>query len=419
MPLLCPHLLRIASLFSVIILFASSAYAEEWAQFRGPEGQGVSASKGLPVEWSETKNVAWKQEIPGKGWSSPVVVGDHVYLTTAVSGGEGVSLRALALSTASGKIEWDVELFRPNGAIAKAMHQKNSLASSTPIVADGKLYVHFGHMGTAALDLSGKILWKQSGIVYSPVHGNGGSPALVEGKLIFTCDGSSNPFVSALDAATGKIQWQTPRNTHAKKMFSFATPLAIQVDGATQVIMPGSGFVGAYEPATGKELWRVKYNEGYSVVPRPVFADGLLFVSSGFDTAVLYAIKPQGAKGDATATNVAWTSRKGVPCTPSMIVVGEEIYFISDGGIVTCADAKTGTMHWTHRLAGGFSASPVAADGRIYFQNEAGVGYVIKAGKTFEQLSENDLGERSLASYGVSDQTLWIRTEKHLWRIGK
>jgi glucose dehydrogenase len=344
--------------------------------------------------------------------------GGKVYLTTALSSGSSVTLHVLRLDAADGKIDWDVEVLRPDAAAARAMHGKNSLASSTPLVAGDRLYAHFGHLGTAALDLSGNVLWRQTSIKYQPVHGNGGSPIFLNDLLIFNCDGGSSPFIAALDAASGEVKWKTPRNTPARSQFSFSTPLAIEVDGQTQVISPASGFVGAYEPRTGRELWRVTYGEGYSVVPRPVFAGGLLFVSSGFDSPVAYAIRPQGASGDATAAHVAWTSRRAAPTTPSMLVLGDELYMVSDIGIASCSDAKTGKVHWSHRLRGGFSASPVSAEGRVYFQNEEGIGFVVKADKTFTQLSQNDLGERSLASYAVTDGALFIRTEKHLWKIG-
>lgn len=390
--------------------------AEEWPQFRGPTGQGLTDVKGLPVEWGPDKNVAWKAPVPGRGWSSPVLAGGKVYLTTAVGKGP-VSLHALCLDEASGKILWDVELFKPANV---PTHSKNTPASATPIVTADRLYVHFGPMGTAALDLAGKVIWKQTSLTFPPVHGNGGSPALLDGLLIFSCDGASDPYLAALDAKTGDVKWKTPRNTPAKSRFSFSTPLVIDVDGKQQVISPTSGFVGAYEPATGKEIWRVGYGEGYSIVPRPAFAGGLLFVSSGFDSPVGYAIRPSGAKGDVTETHVAWTHKKGVPATPSMIVIGDEVYFVSDNGVATCADAKTGTVHWTHRLGGNYSASPIAGDGKIYFQSEEGVGHVMKVGTKYESLAENDLGERSLASYAVGgDGSLYIRTEKHLWKIGR
>jgi outer membrane protein assembly factor BamB len=189
------------------------------------------------------------------------------------------------------------------------------------------------------------------------------------------------------------------------------------VDGRQELISPASGFVGAYEPQSGREIWRVRYGEGYSVVPRPVFAHGLLFLSSGFDRPILYAIKPEGAKGDATASHVAWTVSKGAPTTPSPLALGNELYIVSDGGVASCLDAKTGNILWNERLGGGFSASPVSAENRIYFQNESGVGFVVAAGTNYQLLAKNDLGERSLASPAVIDNAIFIRTESHLWRV--
>jgi outer membrane protein assembly factor BamB len=274
-------------------------------------------------------------------------------------------------------------------------------------------------MGTAALDISGKILWRQTALKYSPLHGNGGSPALMGDMLVFSCDGTKDPFIVALDAGTGDVRWKTPRNTAAERTFSFSTPLVIEVGGARQIISPVSGFVGAYDPADGHEIWKVRYGAGYSLVPRPVFAHGLLFITTGFDRPTVLAIKPAGARGDVTETHIAWTIRKGAPNTPSLLVVGDELYFVADSGVATCADARTGEIHWNERLGGNFSASPVYADGRIYFQNEAGAAFVVKAGKTFALLAQNDLAERTLASCAVADNALFIRSESHLWRLGK
>jgi outer membrane protein assembly factor BamB len=409
----------IAVLCLIIALPPSlSIAADSWPQFRGPTGQGISDATGVPTVWNTSKNIAWKTEIPGRGWSSPTLWAGKIYLTTSTASARGViALHALCLDAADGKILWDTEVFQPDEASARLMHQKNSLASPTPIVTADRVYVHFGHLGTAALDLSGKIIWQQTGIKYRPVHGNGGSPILIDDTFIFTCDGQTAPFVAALDAKTGNIKWKSFRNNVVKKHFSFCTPLSIEADGMAQVITPGSGFVAAYDPTNGREIWRVRYGEGYSVVPRPVYSQGLLFISSGFDSPVVYAINPGGANGDVTDTHVVWTRRKGGPNTPSMLATGDELYFVSDMGIATCVDAKTGTVHWTHRLEGTFSASPVFAEGKIYLQSEAGVGIVIKADKVFEQLAENDLGERSLASYAVADNTLFIRTEHHLWKV--
>ena len=390
----------------------------EWPQFRGPTGQGLSAAVDVPVEWNATTHLAWKVALPGRGWSSPILAKGRLYLTAAREGAD-TTLHALCLDAADGRTLWDTEVFQPDPASVRALHQKNSPASSTPVVAGGRLYVHFGHMGTAALDLAGKVLWRQNALTDPPVHGAGGSPIFADDALVFSGDGERDPFVAALEAATGAIRWKTPRNSPAKKQFSFSTPLAIEVGGARQIVSPGSGLVAGYDARDGRELWRVRYGEGYSVVPRPVFAHGLLFVSSSFDSPVLHAIRPDGATGDATATHLAWTIRKGAPHTASPLVLGDEIYFVSDAGIATCADARSGEVHWSERLGGGFSASPVAAEGRIYFQNEAGVGSVVKAGPKYELLATNDLAERSLASYAVTDGAIFIRTEKQLWKIAK
>ena len=291
---------------------SASASENEWPEFRGPTGQGTSQATKVPVQWSATENIVWKVAVPGRGWSSPVLSNGRLYLTTAIGEGDAVSLRALSFDAKDGRTLWDAEVFKPDSNATKAMHRKNSLASPTPIVTADRLYVHFGHMGTAALDLDGKVLWRQTALTYSPVHGTGGSPVLVDGILVFSCDGAKDPFVAALDAATGEIRWKTPRQTPARKPFSFATPLAVQVDGATQIISPGSGFVGSYDLKDGHELWRVSYGEGYSVIPRPVFAHDLLFVSSSFDKPILKAIRPAGAKGDSTSSHVAWEWNRGV-----------------------------------------------------------------------------------------------------------
>jgi outer membrane protein assembly factor BamB len=252
-----------------------------------------------------------------------------------------------------------------------------------------------------------------------PQHGTGGSPALVDDLLVFSCDGDEEPFIVALDRETGTERWRTARETEADRTFSFCTPIVIEVDGVKQIISPGSGMTGAYDPHSGHELWRVTYGDGFSVVPRPVFADGMLYLCSGFIRANLIAVNPQGASGDATETNVVWKYDRGVPTTPSVLVAGSEVYFVSDNGVATCLDAKSGEVRWTERLGGGFSASPVYAEGRVYFTNEDGTTYVVRAGQEYELLATNELGERALASPAVDDGTLFVRTASHLWRIGK
>ena len=394
---------------------AASQASDSWPEFRGPTGQGVSDLKNLPTEWSTNKNVAWRQAIPGTGWSSPVLHNGRLYLTSAVKPAMSAkqSLRTLCLDSSTGKIIWNTEVFQDETSKA---HPKNSQASPTPVLSGEQLFVHFGHQGTACLDLAGKVLWKNNGLRYSPVHGNGGSPALAGSALIFSADGGTDPFVAALDRHSGKVLWKTKRETSAKKQFSFSTPLVIKVNGQTQVISPGSGAVCAYDPADGRELWRVRYGEGYSVIPRPIFGHGLLFLASGYDQPWVYAIRPDGA-GDVTDTHVVWKLSKGAPNTPSLLLAGDELYFVSDAGVANCVDAKTGTLHWQERVGSGCSASPVFADGKIYIQDEAGLGVVLEAGKEFKLLAKNALHERTLASYAVGDGALFIRTEKNLYRI--
>lgn len=387
--------------------------APDWPQFRGPDGDGHSLAKNLPITWDATKNVAWKTEVPGKGWSSPALHQGRLYLTTAVEAGADLSLRVLSHDAATGKELWNTEVIVSPPV---KHHAKNSQASPTPLVEGGRLYVHFGHYGTACLDLTGKILWKQTELKYSPVHGNGGSPILVGNALIFSADGSNDPSVIALDKATGKVLWKVKRETTAKRLFSFSTPTLITVNGQPQLITPGSGVVCALDPKTGAELWRCRYGEGYSVIPKPVYGHGLLFLSSGYDKPVLHAIRADG-KGDVTDTHIAWKLEKGAPHTPSPLLVGNELYVVSDGGIASCLDAKSGQVHWSERVPGNYSASPLLADGKIYLQNETGTGVVLKPGKTFEKLAENSLGEKTLASYAVTDGALFIRSDKHLYRI--
>jgi outer membrane protein assembly factor BamB len=271
-------------------------------------------------------------------------------------------------------------------------------------------------MGRRASIPPAAVVWRTTELKYPPVHGSGGSPILVDDLLIFSCDGSSDPFLVALDKKTGRVRWKTPRSLDAKKKFSFSTPLLIRVNGRPQVISQSSGAVYAYDPADGRELWRSRYDEGFSVVPRPVFAHGLLFISSSFESPVTMAIRPDGTN-DVTDTHVVWRLARAAPSTPSLLVVGDELYTVSDGGIASCLDARTGRVHWQERVGGDYSASPLFAEGRIYLQNENGIGVVLKPGTNFEVLARNDVGERTLASYAVTDGAFFIRGEKHLFRV--
>ncbi len=406
-------------------LFTSLVSAADWSEFRGPDRQGHAPVTGLPTEWSPSvnKNILWKAAVPGIGWSSPLAIGERIYLTTAVpQGGEEKpvverSLRVLCLQASDGKILWDKEVF-PQTQDAPAIHKKNSHASPTPVFENGHLYVHFGHQGTACLDAAeGAVIWTTRDFAYKPVHGNGGSPVIEGDLLIFNADAETDPTVIALDKATGQQRWKFPRVSKAKNKFSFSTPLVIEMKGRRQLITPGSGVVNALDPLTGTEIWKARYDQGYSVVPRPIFAHGMIYLSTGYNKPLALAIRADGT-GDVTDTHIAWTIDKFVPHNPSMVVIGDEVYFVADNGVLTCADAHTGTVHYQERCTGPISASLLHADGRLYLQDEKGLGVVVQPGKTFRILAKNDLAERSLASYAVIENDFLIRTESHLWRIG-
>ena len=385
------------SRFALVFLM-SSLQAEDWPQFRGPGGEGHSAEKNLPLQWSETSNIAWKTAIPGRGWSSPSVSNGAVWLTAEVDTG----LHLYSLESKSGKILKDITVFSPRSL--GTQHAKNTHASPTPILEDGRVYVHFGSHGTAAVNTDGQILWKTT-MDYEPMHGTGGSPVIFKDLLIFSCDGTDVQFVVALNKNTGKVKWKTSRKTY----MAFSTPLLIKVDGKDQVVSPGAYRTVSYDPNNGKELWSVSYGEGFSNVSRPVFGHGLVFLSSGFNRADLLAVKPGG--------EVVWKYGRSVSLTPSFLLVGDELYMISDNGIATCFDAKAGKVHWQQRLSGTFSASPTFADGRIYFQNEDGETVVIAPGKEFRKLATNQIDGQTLASMAVSDGQILLRSATHLYAI--
>ncbi len=403
----------------LIVAAAAQLAAQDWPQFRGPAGQGHSTETGIPFEWSETRNVAWKVAVPGIGWSSPVVANGLVWLTTAADvpgrSRQARSLRLLAFDAATGRERINVEVFAVNSP--ESVHQKNSYASPTPIVAGDRIYVHFGAEGTAALTTSGQIVWKTR-LSYESQHGNGGSPVLYRDLLIVNCDGNGGPgdaFVVALDAATGKQRWKTTRRAPADQAYS--TPLVITVNGVDQLVSPGAYRAAAYNPLNGDEIWRVSYEDGFSNVPRPVFGHGLVYIATGFNQPTLIAVRPDGARGDITRSHLAWTVTRGAPFTPSPLLVGDDLYVVNDTGILSLVEARSGKVVWQQRLGGNYSASPVFADGRIYFQSEEGVTTVIAPGREFRKLAANTLDGGMLASMAVADRAIFIRTDNRLYKI--
>lgn len=388
--------------------------AADWPQFRGPGGQGHADAPSAPLEWSETKNIRWKSRIPGSGWSSPVVADGRVWLTAAVSErerGGPVSLRALAFDVETGQEVVNVEVFRLGSP--QVINVKNSRASPTPVLAGGRVFVHFGSEGTAALTTSGEIVWKTR-VAYDSQHGSGGSPIVYRDLLIFSADGPDSASVIALDTATGKTRWKTSRRMPFDQAYS--TPLVVSVNGVDQIISIGAHRAAAYEPERGREIWRVEYPGGFSNVPRPVSGQGLVVIATGFNDPSLMAVRIDG-KGDVTKSHVAWTLQRGAPLTPSPILIDDLLYFVSDIGVATCVDLRTGTTRWQQRLGGNYSASPVAAAGRIYFLSEDGLATVIAPGPSFKRLAANQLDGATLASIAVVDRAFFIRSNTHLYRI--
>lgn len=397
------------------LLTVCALCASDWPQFRGPNSDGHAAGPITPLEWTNGKNVTWKISVPGLGWSSPVVVGDRVYLTTAIARGEGLSLRAMAFDAATGKTVWDREVREV--AKAPSIHNKNSHASPTPIVRDGSVFVHFGTLGMARLNAeNGEIQWTCTELVYPPQHGSGGSPVLQDGKLLVVCDGSKNPFVAAVDAETGRVAWKTPRSVEARINHSFATATVAIVDGKAQLLAPGPDHLAAYDVSNGQELWKVKA-VGWSVVPQPTLAHGLVIYNHDYDHPELLAVK-LGGHGDVTDSHIAWRVKRGAPSTPSPLLVDDELYFVSDNGVASCVDARTGQLNWMERLGGNFSASPVFANARVLFLNESGVATWVKTGKDFVNLGINEVPGRTLATPAFADGAMYLRTDEALYKVG-
>jgi outer membrane protein assembly factor BamB len=407
---------RIAVVLFIGLLFRVSA-SENWPEFRGPSGEGTSDATGLPLTWSETEHVRWKTAIPGEGWSSPVIERNHVWMQTALD--EGKSLRAVCVDAESGRILHDVEVFYI--ANPERKHAFNSFASPTPAIENGRVYISYGMYGVACIEAAtGKILWKNTELKHDhDKNGPGSSPILYKNLIILNCDGTELRFVAAIDKKTGRTAWKTDRSNVINKAGEFKkayqTPLIIRVHGRDQLVSMGAFRVSGYEPLTGKEIWWVDI-PGFSNVPRPVFGQGLVYISTGFGKPELWAIRPDGY-GDVTKTHVAWKVMKQAPAKPSPLLVGEQFYMISDNGIATCLDAKSGKEIWAERIPGAYSASPIYADGRIFALNEQGQTIVLQPGPKFQVVATNALENGFMSSPAVAGKAFYLRTKTHLYRI--
>ena len=404
-----------------LLLWGSSLHAAtvaDWPQFRGPGGQGHHmAVAELPVQWSETKGVSWKVPVSGLGWSSPVVRDEEVWITTAID--ETRSLRALCFDLRTGKVQHDVEVFRPNELVVK--HDRNSHATPTPVIGNKRVYVHFGTYGTAALDrATGDIIWKNNDIVLEHQWGPGSSPVLQGKLLIVNCDGMKLRYVSALDTETGEMVWKVERSIpidkggHYRKAFS--TPLLMKSDDRLVAISTGANQVSAYDVTSGQEQWNTEFN-GYAAVSTPVSWGDMIFITTGYGDHSLLAIHGQSKDGHR-AGDIAWKANRGAPIIPSPIAVHGSVYFSSDDGILQCLNAKTGSVQWRQRLDGNFASSPTYAGGHLYFHNDKGETFVLKANsKKMQLVSTNKLDGNIQASMAVAGESLIIRTDSHLYRI--
>jgi outer membrane protein assembly factor BamB len=422
------------------LLVAASLRANDvnWPEFRGPRGDGSSTSTGLPWKWSATENVVWHTSIHGRGWSSPVIWENQVWLTTATE--DGRELSVLCLDRETGKVIHDKKLFvveKPQFA-----HKFNTYASPTPAIEAGRVYVTFGSPGTACLDTrTGEVLWQRRDLECNHYRGAGSSPILWRDLVLLNFDGSDHQFLIAFEKKTGKTAWTTKRSIDFRDLDAngqpelegdfrkaYSTGQIAEIDGQPVLLSQGAKAMYAYEPATGAELWRVEERSTQGVGVRPFFAHGLVFTTTGYNRSHLLAIRP-GKKGEVLdlaekapegqRLKVEWMTTRGVPKKPSPIPVGEWVFAVEDGGVATCWKAKTGEIVWNERLGGNYSASPIAADGRLYFCNEEGKTVVVPADGKFEKLAENELPDGFMASPAVSGKSLFLRTKTALWRIGQ
>jgi len=410
---------RIAAIIAIMFWTSPAPAGENWPQFRGPEGNGRSDAVGLPIRWSETENVVWKTAVHGRGWSSPVVWGSRIWMTTATT--DGHEMFVVCVDLESGKVLHDFKLLHNDEL--QITNPLNSFASPTPVLEAGRVYVHFGVYGTACLEAgSARVIWSRRDIYCDHFRGPGSSPIIFGNLLIFHMDGIDVQYVIALDKTTGKTAWKANRSADLKKINpdlrkAYSTPLIIKTNGRVQMISTGAKDTMSYDPATGEELWRVRHG-GFSNASRPLFGAGLVFVNSGFGRPTLWAVRPDG-RGEVTQSHVVWKCNKGVPMKPSPILLDGLIYMVSDGGVATCLEAESGEVVWQKRVGGQYSASPIEAGGRVYFFSHDDAATVIQSGRRFELLATNQLDAGFMASPAVVGKALILRTKTHLYRIEK
>ncbi|HKX28716.1 MAG TPA: PQQ-binding-like beta-propeller repeat protein [Blastocatellia bacterium] len=421
-------------IMATLLLLCSSLLAynpppqsvDQWPQFRGPDGNGHSQARGLPLNWNEQKNVVWKTPIHDRGWSSPVIYGNQIWLTSAAP--DGRQLYALCLDRETGRVVKDLKLF--DVAQPQYSHPFNSHASPTPVIEKGRVYITFGAAGTACLDTNTfKVLWQRRDFECNHFRGAGSSPVIFRDLLIMNFDGSDHQFVVALDKQTGRTVWLTKRSIDFQDLDSngkpgaegdfrkaFATPHIAQLNGRWELISLGAKAAYSYNPLTGQELWRLEERAQHSASTRPVIGDGLIYYPTGFSAGQLFAVRT-GGNGLLNESQIAWKVKRGVSNKPSILLVDDLIYMISDAGIVSCVEAKSGQSVWQKRIGGEYSASPVYADGRLWFFSEEGKTAVLRTGRTFELLAENQLDDGFLASPAIAGKAFYLRTRTHLYRI--
>ncbi len=418
-PLSACRLSLLAVLAIPALAGVTRAAEEAWWQFRGPSGDGHTKAAELPLEWDESRNVAWKTAIHDRGWSSPVIWGQQIWLTTATR--DGHRLFAVCVDKHTGRILHDLHLFDVETPMR--ISDENTYATPTPVIEEGRVFIHFGTYGTACLDTTtGQPLWTRRDLRCDHEAGAGpaSSPTLVNGHVVVHVDGRDVQYLIALDRATGKTVWKTRRSIDftdipVNQRKAFCMPTVIPRGDGRQLISPGGRAVYSYD-LTGQELWRIRHR-GFSVAPRPVFGHNLVFAIIDRDQPELWAIRPDGT-GDVTDTHVAWKQLKSMPQRCSPLLVGELLFVVNRNGIATCLEAKTGKLVWKERLRGRYSASPIYAKNRVYLFNEDATTTVIRPARKLTVVATNALAEQPLlATPAVDGNALIIRTENYLYRI--